>query len=160
MATRVYALRTLGGVPRGKVRYDNQWGRPLCLIGDSGTGKSHLPIALGTEAATAGYRVCCTLATKRSLALLYRVKKARGRAVYGADGAVWPGPAVHCDTKAARASWKPGNVLRTTRERGLQPRCSIATVEQHMSGQRRATPRPTPRLALILPGLNPRHQGE
>jgi DNA replication protein DnaC len=26
-------------------------GRPLCLIGDSGTGKSHLLIALGTAAA-------------------------------------------------------------------------------------------------------------
>jgi DNA replication protein DnaC len=28
-------------------------GLPLCLIGDSGTGKSHLLIALGTEAAMA-----------------------------------------------------------------------------------------------------------
>lgn len=44
-----------------------QWvkkGLPLCLIGDSGTGKSHLLIALGTEAAMAGYRVRYTLATK------------------------------------------------------------------------------------------------
>ena len=44
-----------------------QWvkkGQPLCLIGDSGTGKSHLLIALGTEAAMAGYRVKYTLATK------------------------------------------------------------------------------------------------
>jgi DNA replication protein DnaC len=32
-------------------------GKPLCLIGDSGTGKSHLLIALATEAAMAGYRV-------------------------------------------------------------------------------------------------------
>ncbi|WNI33369.1 IS21-like element helper ATPase IstB [Streptomyces sp. ITFR-6] len=32
-------------------------GYPLCLIGDSGTGKSHLLIALGTAAAMAGYRV-------------------------------------------------------------------------------------------------------
>lgn len=32
-------------------------GLPLCLIGNSGTGKSHLLIALGTEAAMAGYRV-------------------------------------------------------------------------------------------------------
>src|SRR4051812_15739540 len=32
-------------------------GLPLCLIGDSGTGKSPLLIALGTEAAMAGYRV-------------------------------------------------------------------------------------------------------
>ena len=32
-------------------------GLPLCLIADSGTGKSHLLIALGTEAAMAGYRV-------------------------------------------------------------------------------------------------------
>lgn len=31
--------------------------QPLCLIGDSGTGKSHLLIALGTEAAMAGFRV-------------------------------------------------------------------------------------------------------
>jgi DNA replication protein DnaC len=39
-------------------------GLPLCLIGDSGTGKSHLLIALGTEAALAGYRVRYTLAAK------------------------------------------------------------------------------------------------
>jgi len=39
-------------------------GHPLCLIGDSGTGKSHLLIALGTAAAEAGYRVKYTLATK------------------------------------------------------------------------------------------------
>lgn len=38
--------------------------QPLCLIGDSGTGKSHMLIALGTEAAMKGYRVRCTLATK------------------------------------------------------------------------------------------------
>ncbi|WP_280443425.1 IS21-like element helper ATPase IstB [Nocardia brasiliensis] len=37
---------------------------PLCLIGDSGTGKSHLLIALGTEAAMQGFRVKYTLATK------------------------------------------------------------------------------------------------
>ena len=41
-----------------------QKGQPLCLIGDSGTGKSHLLIALGTAAAEAGYRVRYTLATK------------------------------------------------------------------------------------------------
>jgi DNA replication protein DnaC len=39
-------------------------GQPLCLIGDSGTGKSHLLIALGTAAAMAGYRVRYTLAAK------------------------------------------------------------------------------------------------
>ncbi len=39
-------------------------GEPLCLIGDSGTGKSHLLIALGTEAAMAGFRVRYVLATK------------------------------------------------------------------------------------------------
>ncbi|WP_416873930.1 IS21-like element helper ATPase IstB [Kitasatospora sp. SC0581] len=38
--------------------------QPLCLIGDSGTGKSHLLIALGTEAAMAGFRVKYVLATK------------------------------------------------------------------------------------------------
>lgn len=39
-------------------------GQPLCLVGDSGTGKSHLLIALGTEAAMQGYRVKYILATK------------------------------------------------------------------------------------------------
>ena len=39
-------------------------GHPLCLIGDSGTGKSHLLIALGTAAAEGGYRVRYTLASK------------------------------------------------------------------------------------------------
>jgi len=41
-------------------------GQPLCLIGDSGTGKSHLLIALGTEAAMGdgGHRVKYVLATK------------------------------------------------------------------------------------------------
>ena len=39
-------------------------GDPLCLIGDSGTGKSHLLIALGTAAAEKGFRVKFTLATK------------------------------------------------------------------------------------------------
>lgn len=38
-------------------------GLPLCLIGDSGTGKSHLLIALGTEAAMAAW-VKYVLATK------------------------------------------------------------------------------------------------
>lgn len=38
--------------------------QPLCLIGDSGTGKSHLLIALGTEAAMAGFKVKYTLAAK------------------------------------------------------------------------------------------------
>nr|WP_167347418.1 ATP-binding protein [Streptomyces aureus] len=38
--------------------------QPLCLIGDSGTGKSHMLIALGTEAAMQGYRVRYTLASK------------------------------------------------------------------------------------------------
>jgi len=39
-------------------------GHPLCLIGDSGTGKSHLLIALATADAEAGFRVKYTLATK------------------------------------------------------------------------------------------------
>lgn len=44
-----------------------QWvqkGQPLCLIGDSGTGKSHLLIGLGTAAAEKGFRVKYTLATR------------------------------------------------------------------------------------------------
>ena len=48
------------GGSRGRVRK----GQPLCLIGDSGTGKSHLLIALGTAAAMAGFRVRYTLASK------------------------------------------------------------------------------------------------
>jgi len=51
----IHTLATCGWVKKGL---------PLCLIGDSGTGKSHLLIALGTEAAMAGYRVRYTLATK------------------------------------------------------------------------------------------------
>jgi len=39
-------------------------GHPLCLIGDSGTGKSRLLIGLGTAAAEAGCKVRCTLASK------------------------------------------------------------------------------------------------
>jgi DNA replication protein DnaC len=39
-------------------------GHPLCLIGDSGTGKTHLLIALGILAAESGYRVRYTLASK------------------------------------------------------------------------------------------------
>jgi DNA replication protein DnaC len=39
-------------------------GQPLCFIGDSGTGKSHLLIGLGTAAAEKGYRVKYTLATR------------------------------------------------------------------------------------------------
>ncbi|MGP4096415.1 IS21-like element helper ATPase IstB [Nonomuraea sp. KM90] len=39
-------------------------GHPLCLIGDLGTGKSHLLIALGAEAAMAEYRVKYVLAAK------------------------------------------------------------------------------------------------
>jgi len=39
-------------------------GQPLCLIGNSGTGKSHLLIGLGTAAAEAGFRVKYTLATR------------------------------------------------------------------------------------------------
>jgi DNA replication protein DnaC len=39
-------------------------GEPLCLIGDSGTGKSHLLIALGAAAAMAGHRMKYVLAAK------------------------------------------------------------------------------------------------
>ena len=39
-------------------------GQPLCLIGDSGTGKSHLLIGLGAAAAEKGFRVRYTLATR------------------------------------------------------------------------------------------------
>ncbi|MGW6196973.1 IS21-like element helper ATPase IstB [Kribbella sp. NPDC055110] len=45
-------------------------GLPLCLIGNSGTGKSPLLIALGTEAAMAGYRVKYALAARLAHALV------------------------------------------------------------------------------------------
>jgi DNA replication protein DnaC len=37
---------------------------PLCLIGDSGTGKTHLLIGLGSAAAMAGFRVRYALAAR------------------------------------------------------------------------------------------------
>lgn len=39
-------------------------GKPLCLIGDPGTGKTHLLIGLGTAAAEAGHRVRYVLASR------------------------------------------------------------------------------------------------
>jgi DNA replication protein DnaC len=39
-------------------------GAPVCLIGDSGTGKTHLLIGLGTAAAEAGHRVRYILASR------------------------------------------------------------------------------------------------
>jgi DNA replication protein DnaC len=54
-AATVHTLATSDWVRRG---------HPVCLIGDSGTGKSHLLIALGTEAAMAGFRVRYVLAAK------------------------------------------------------------------------------------------------
>ncbi len=39
-------------------------GESLCLVGDSGTGKSHLLIGLSVAAAEVGFRVKYTLATK------------------------------------------------------------------------------------------------
>jgi DNA replication protein DnaC len=37
---------------------------PLCLSGETGTGKSHLLLGLGNAAAETGYRVRYTLASK------------------------------------------------------------------------------------------------
>lgn len=48
-------------------RASREWikeSQPLCPIGDSGTGKSRMLIALGTEAVMKGCRVSHTLATK------------------------------------------------------------------------------------------------
>jgi len=67
-----YAASTSRPTPASIPRSSTPWpsasgskkGQPLCLIGDSGTGKSHLLIALGTEAAISGFRVKYTLATK------------------------------------------------------------------------------------------------
>jgi IstB-like ATP binding protein len=51
---RTYARDRTAAAPDGCRR---SAGQPLCLIGDSGTGKSHLLIGLGTAAAEQGYRV-------------------------------------------------------------------------------------------------------
>ena len=51
----------------GRRRWWCAWvanGEPLCLIDDSGTGKSHLLIGLGAAAAMAGHRVKYVLAAK------------------------------------------------------------------------------------------------
>jgi DNA replication protein DnaC len=52
---------------RNGTEYMADWirkGQPLCLIGDSGTGKSHRLIGLGTAAAEKGFRVMYTLASR------------------------------------------------------------------------------------------------
>ncbi len=67
-------------------------GEPLCLIGDSGTGKSHLLIGLGTAAAEKGYRVKYTLATKLVNELVEAADEkqlARTIARYGRVEAPW-----------------------------------------------------------------------
>ena len=60
-------------------------GKPLCLIGDSGTGKSHLLIGLGTAVAEKGFRVKYTLATRLVNELVEAAEKnlARTIARYG-----------------------------------------------------------------------------
>jgi DNA replication protein DnaC len=56
---------------------------PLCLIGDSGTGKSDLLIALGTEAAMAGHRVRYVLATKLVNELVEAADEKTGEPING-----------------------------------------------------------------------------
>jgi hypothetical protein len=58
-------------------------GEPLCLIGDSGTGKSHLLIALGTAAAEAGFRVLRQSRSHlRRRARLHGARPSRRRAAF------------------------------------------------------------------------------
>ena len=58
---RAFDFEANGNIDAAVILATCEWvkkkGLPLCLIGDSGTGKSHLLIALGTEAAMAGFRV-------------------------------------------------------------------------------------------------------
>jgi DNA replication protein DnaC len=67
-------------------------GDPLCLIGDSGTGKSHVLIGLGTAAAEKGFRVKYALATRLVNELVEaadEMQLARTIARYGVASRVW-----------------------------------------------------------------------
>jgi DNA replication protein DnaC len=79
-------------------------GQPLCLIDDSGTGKSHLLIALGTEAALQGYRVKYVLAAK----LVNELIEAQTTASSGA-----PSPATAGSTYSASTSSATRNSTAT-----------------------------------------------
>jgi len=76
-------------------------GQPLCLIGDSGTGKSHLLIALGTEAAISGFRVKYTLATKLANELVEAAdEKTLPKTIGATDGSIWC-----ASTNSGTCSW-------------------------------------------------------
>ena len=77
-----------------------QKGLPLCLIGDSGTGKTHLLIALGTEAAMAGYRV------KYVLARSWSTNSSRPPTT---NSSPKPSPATAAWTCSASTSWATWN---------------------------------------------------
>lgn len=77
-----------------------QEGLPLCLIGDSGTGKSHLLIALGTKAAMHEYRVKYVLATK----LVNELVEAADEKLLAR-----PSPATAASTFSASTSWATWN---------------------------------------------------
>ncbi|QFZ72032.1 hypothetical protein GFH48_00960 [Streptomyces fagopyri] len=53
-------------------------GDPLCPIGDSGTGRSHLLICPVTATAMAGYRVDIRLSHPFTGAIIERIRGARG----------------------------------------------------------------------------------
>ncbi|MFJ8085329.1 ATP-binding protein [Streptomyces sp. NPDC096205] len=122
-------------------------GLPLGLIGDSGTGKSHLLTALGTEAAMADFRVRYTLATKlvnelveaadeknltKTIARYGRIDLAGTRAAQAQPAAAdWPRP-----PSSSSASMPPATVAqppavgpqvfsRSVNDLGAPPGCGL-----------------------------------
>lgn len=99
-------------------------GLPLCLIGDSGTGKSHLLIALGTEAAMHEYRVKYVLATSSSTSWWRRqTRSCRPRPSPATAPTVWPPPAPAPNRRPPRSprAEDDGAVLRGRARRRPSP---------------------------------------
>lgn len=100
-------------------------GYPLCLIGDSGNGKSHLLIGLGTAAVMAGYRVRYTTAAS----LVNELVEAADDKQLGK-----PSPAT-----AASTCWKSTNSA-TSNSTAAARRCS----SRFRPSARRRTASPSP----------------
>ncbi len=115
-------------------------GEPLCLIGDSGTGKSHLLIGLGAAAAMAGHRVNYVLAAE----LVNELVEAATNANYPR-----PSPATAGSTCFARTS------SATWSSTGAAPSCCSRSSP---NARRRARSRsPATRASAAGPRPSPTH---